>query len=495
MDSMKFPRGGRSAVAPPEIGSQTPRIHVVPEYVQSSGDEAIEVAALAGLNLDPWEQLVLRDSLGETPEGKWAAYRVGVEAPRQNGKGSILEARELAGALAFGERLIIHSAHEQATATEHFRRLVNLIEGVPDFDRRLLKAPKGKGSESIEFRGGSRILFKTRTGGGGRGFTGDLVVFDEAMILEAAFMAALVPTMAARSKVGNPQLWFAGSAVDQQKTPHGVEFSRVRADALAGVGRLAYFGFNCPFESPDKVPDGALDDPEMWAMANPGMGIRITPEYIADERRALGPREFAVERLGVGDWPSPDGSNLVISPEAWAALTDRESAAKDPVCFAFDVTPDRAYACIAAAGRRPDGKLHVEVVKHERGTKWLPARLAELVEKHRPSAVICDESGPAGSLTAEIDDLGVSLTPLTAREHGHACGMLFDAVSTDELRHRGQAELSAALKGAATRPLGDAWAWARKTSAVDISPLVAVTLALWGVATQDEQKEPLFAWA
>lgn len=233
----------------------------------------------------------------------------------------------------------------------------------------------------------------------------------------------------------------------------------------------------------------------MWALANPGFGIRITADHIADERRMLGPREFAVERLGVGDWPSPDGSNHVISPEAWAALADKDSSAQNPVCFAYDVTPDRAYSCISVAGRRPDGLLHVEVVEHRRGTKWVAARIAELVKEHQPSAVICDESGPAGSLTADIEALDVTLTPLTAREHGHACGMLFDAVETEGIRHLGTPELAAALKGAATRPLGDAWAWARKTSAVDISPLVAVTLALWGVATQEETKEPLFAWA
>jgi uncharacterized protein (DUF934 family) len=36
------------------------------------------------------------------------------------------------------------------------------------------------------------------------------------------------------------------------------------------------------------------------------------------------------------------------------------------------------------------------------------------------------------------------------------------------------------LRGAKTRQMaGDSWLWARKKSNVDISPLVAVTLALW----------------
>ena len=39
-----------------------------------------------------------------------------------------------------------------------------------------------------------------------------------------------------------------------------------------------------------------------------------------------------------------------------------------------------------------------------------------------------------------------------------------------------------AIRGAKSRPLGDQWAWSRKSSSVDISPLVAATLALGAAA-------------
>jgi hypothetical protein len=54
-------------------------------------------------------------------------------------------------------------------------------------------------------------------------------------------------------------------------------------------------------------------------------------------------------------------------------------------------------------------------------------------------------------------------------------------VEQERLRHLGTPEMAAAVGGAAKRPLGDAWAWSRKNSTVDITPLVASTLALWGV--------------
>lgn len=471
------------------VGQQTPRVHVVPPYVSSAGVEAIEVAEVAGLYLDPWQKLVLTDALGETAAGRWAAYRVAVEVARQNGKGGILEARELAGLFAFGERLIIHSAHEQATSTEHFIRLLALMEGVPEFDRRILKVVRGKGQEAIVLRDGYRIFFKTRTGGGGRGFTGDLVVLDEAMILAAAFMGALVPTMAARSIEGDPQLWFTGSAVDQHNPKmDGVEFARVRADALAAVERLAYFGFSAPFDRPEDVPATALDDPQVWAHGNPAMGIRIAQAYIDDERRALGAREFCVERLGVGDWPdvgeAADEGWKVISEETWTGRLDELSAMVGTPVLAFDVTPDRSGAAIGAAGFREDGSRHVQVLEHGRGTAWVPGRLAELVDEHNSGPVKADLSGPAASLVPRLEAAGVEVEALTAKEHAQACGDLFDEVANGSVWHIGQEELDAAVKGAVKRRLGEAWAWSRNNSAVDISPLVAVTLAHWGLGDE-----------
>src|SRR5665213_714851 len=94
------------------IGAQLPRLSSVPPYVSTTGQEAIDLAALAGLVLDPWQQWVLMRALGERADGKWSAKRVGLVVGRQNGKNSVLEARELAGLFLLGERLIIHSAHE-----------------------------------------------------------------------------------------------------------------------------------------------------------------------------------------------------------------------------------------------------------------------------------------------------------------------------------------------------------------------------------------------
>lgn len=486
--ALAAPPAGRNL--PDLVGNQRPRICSVPPAASSTGQEAIELVRMGGLELDPWEEFVLDRSLGERKDGRWAAFEVAVICPRQNGKNEIDIARQLTGLFLLGERLQIHSAHQFDTSLEAFIRLLELIESCPDFDRRVQRVSRSHGEEGITLRGGQRIRFRTRTKGGGRGFTGDVLYLDEAMYLAEAFHGTLLPTLSARSVIGDPQVWYTGSAVDQWVHDHGVVLTRLRERGLAGDDpSLAYFEWSIEGDSPEWVDEETMGSEEAWAEANPGLGIRISAEHVAHERRSMDPRTFAVERLGVGDWPSTDpDDDQVISPEVWADCTDKNSEPTDPVVFAFDVAPNRSASAIGVAGKRTDGMTHTEVIEHGRGTGWLARRLKELQDRHQPRAIVCDDAGPAASLLAELDELGVKVTTVNAKEHGQACGRFYDACeqgALDEkdregvgLRHLGTAELRAALKGAATRPLGDAWAWSRKNSTVDITPLVACTLAV-----------------
>jgi hypothetical protein len=342
---------------------------------------------------------------------------VSVRGGRQNGKGGLLEARELAGLFLLGERLIIHTAHLFDTSLEAFNRLEALIDDTPELSRLVARngVQRAHGKEGIKLKNGQRIRFRTRTKGGGRGFTADCLILDEAMEIPRTAISATLPTLSSRP---NPQVWYTGSAVDQRVHEH------VEVDA----------------------------------------------------------RSFAVERLGVGDWPEirDDQTGDGLDLEEWLALTDRTSRVQDPVRFAFDVTPDRAWSSIGVAGRRSDGRLHVEVVEHRRGTKWVAERVVELVRRHDTDDPVCDATGPAGSLIDAIENLGVGVEAVSAREHAQACGQLEDAVTESDLRHHGTPELTSAVRVACKRPLagGDSWAWSRQNSGGVISPLVAVTLAL-----------------
>ena len=64
-----------------------------------------------------------------------------------------------------------------------------------------------------------------------------------------------------------------------------------------------------------------------------------------------------------------------------------------------------------------------------------------------------------------------------------ACGEFFRLATEDGLRHIDQPQLNISLASARKRALGDRWAWNRKTVDADITPIVAATLAAWGVKT------------
>jgi phage terminase large subunit-like protein len=474
-----------SSAAKRRWGQQEPRIAHFPDVRSSLGDEFLEVAELAGMQPDPWQRFAVQKIMGLRPDGQLASPRAGVCVPRQNGKGAVLEILELGRLFVLESPLTIHSAHLFKTSKEAYLRIRHLVQNCPELDARVRRYPATNGDEGIILKNGCRLGFVARTSGGGRGLTGDCVILDEAMYLPDAVMSSLTYTVSARKF---NQIIYTGSAVDQMSMPDGRAFSILRNEGIKGdADWLTYLEWSLPYDNPDDVPPELLRDREAWLETNPALNIRITEETV--ERELLtGPRSFAVERLNVGDWPSPDGAQTVIDLGRWNSLTadgDRHAAENQlgsPLCFCFDVPPDRSSASIAIAGRRPDGLHQVELVELRKGTGWVPTRLAELVAKYQPSGVFCDAAGPAGSLLPDLQKAGVTVTAVTAKEYGQACGLFYDHVIEGRLRHLGQPELAAAIMAAVQRPLGEAWAWSRKNSLENISPVVAATLALWGVA-------------
>jgi hypothetical protein len=108
---------------------------------------------------------------------------------------------------------------------------------------------------------------------------------------------------------------------------------------------------------------------------------------------------------------------------------------------------------------------------------------------------VVDAGGPAGSLLQDLADaLGVEIRSPKPREIAQAVGQFYDAVAEQGISHLDQPPLAVALAGAQKRPLGDAWAWARRGVGVDISPLVAATLARWGLGVEVEDEGAPNLW-
>jgi hypothetical protein len=460
--------------------SAGPAYRTIPPRRSSAGSEAVELAREVGLFLDDWQAQVLEDSLAERDDGKWAALEVGLIIPRQNGKGSILEARELAGLFLFNESLLLHSAHEFATASEHFLRIWSLIEAKPDLERLVTKKLANNNGMLIQV-GRQRLKFMARKTSQGRGFSGDCVVLDEAFDLSTRALSSMIPTLSARP---NPQVWYTSSApLPEDKSDVLRRFCR---RGRAGDNRLCYLEWAAD-------PDDDPASPATWAQANPALGIRrengteLTEEFIAAEVGMLG-EDFARERLGI--WIDDDELSAVIPPESWRAC---ESVSKltGPEFFALDVSPDRTQASFAVAGKSTLGGTHVELADRRPGTQWVVARAKDLQAKWGGTIAVSAGS-PAASLLLDLEAAGVEVEVVSNADHAQACGAFYDAVVQGGLWHVNQPELNAAVFGADRKFTNDAWLWSRRTSSADISPLVAATLAkrLFDTAPEPTMGQP-----
>ncbi len=450
-----------------QLGVQRPRVLSLPEFASTSaGVEAAELAAAAGLILDDWQRYALECILAERSDGKWAAFEAALVVPRQCGKGACLEAVALGALFLFGERLTLWSAHEFKTASEAALRVLALIEGSDDLRKRVARVRTSHGEEGIELLTGERLRFVARSTGSGRGFTGDRIILDEAYKLPEAALGALMPVLSSRP---NPQIVYTSSAGHSDSTV----LRAIRDRAVKGDdAHLCYLEWSAD-------PSLSSDDRTGWAQANPALGIRISEEHIEREFAAMPEGEFARERLGI--WDEPLGADGAMSVELWARCFDGTSRALDPVALAVDVSPDGA-ASISAAGARTDGLVHVEVIDSRPGTQWVVPRLAELVARWSPSCVVLDAGSPAGALLPDLDRYGLRVEKVAGREMAQAAVAFNAAVNQEQVRHIDQPHLNAAVAAARRRMVGDLWAFGRRGSFVDISPLVACALAHWGHA-------------
>lgn len=463
----------RPAAAP--SGWQEPPVWSAPKWVQTSGNEVVGLARMAGLVLDPWQEFVLRESCGERGDGKWSAYEVGLLCSRQNGKGAILEARELAGLFLFGEELILHSAHEFKTAKDAYRRISNLIKSTPQLHEQVDKYRYSNEEVGIELKDGRRLRFVARSGGSGRGFSADCIILDEAFNLGDDAMSALMPTMSARP---NPQIWYTSSAGVTGKKGHDpAVLGRVWARGHAGDDpELAFFDWSAQ-------PGDDRLDPLTWAKANPGLGIRLTEETIRRELRAMDGPDFDAERLGLGKYPTPtaEGSGSVDMNQ-WREAADPDAARGADVSFGVDLGEDRTV-CIAAAWRRADGATQVMVTVDDQGgpdcdlstTQGL-ARVNALVKKWGGRVLL---GGPAKDLA---DDISAPIDMVSGAEFASTCGRFADDLEQGNLRHGNQPVLNSSVRGARWRSVGTegqrAWQLQKATG---IGPLAAATRALHGV--------------
>lgn len=446
------------------LGSQEPRVRSCPPYEYTSGAAAVQIYEKTGRKLDLWQARSLDDHCAEKANGDWLTLESAQEVPRQNGKGEIINALMLLHLFVLRTKTVIYSAHEFKTAKESYLKIYALIRNTPEFHKQVEYYHNSNEDTSIKLRTGQRLRFLTRSKDGGRGFTGDVIIFDEAFNLSQSSLAAVLPTL---SSVPNPHIYYFSSS--GKDTGESDVFRGLKARGDEGDLSMVWLSYSADPKNFD--PDTA----ESRAQANPAYNVRIFDSFIDVERKNLSEIDFMRERMGIWD---DTKTAAVIDMDKWAACGDPLSSPFDPVSFAIDIPPDSSFASVAVAGATADGRVHVEVVKRSRGTGWVVDFVEELRDKWKPAQIVLDAKGPAGALLSAFGVAGVEVMTVSYEEHIQACALFKMRVENGTIVHKDQAGLTDALLSARKRDAGEAggWLWNRRDE-TDISPLVAATLA------------------
>lgn len=464
-------------------GNQEPRIRREPAFLYTDGDDAAQLVSTYGLTPYPWQKTILDAWLGRNAEDRFVCSSCGITMPRQNGKNAVIEMRELYGLCIIGEQ-ILHTAHEVKTARKAFNRLCGFFENdrdYPELAEMVVSIRKTNGQEGIYLTNGASIEFSARTRGASRGFTVDLVVFDEAQELTDEQLEAIMSTMAA-APLGNRQLIYTGTP----PTPNspGEVFARVRGQAVRDEDpRLAWHEWSVP-------EIGDVSDRSRWYDTNPSMGYRLDEEFTETEYRQMSADGFARERLGW--WSDSAVANAVFTEGQWrACLTDIPPQPDDDeiYCIGVKFSSDGSHVAISAAVRKNTRLPYIEglfYVSMEAGTTWIADWLVQ--RKHVIAEVVIDGKSNVDSLVNDLDKAGF---PIKARKAAStadviaASSMLYNAVVEQTIQHSGQPLMDESATKSRKRIIGskEAGGWGFGDGAFASAPIESAALAYRSLLT------------
>jgi hypothetical protein len=469
----------RPDVATPTILHLPPDVHSL-----DAATEAIELGECYGLTLDPEQKATLHAALGERADGSWAAGEVGDFKGRQAGKNDTTKVRQLAGIELFGHRLILATAHEFPTANEDFLRFVAILEAYDDLRKKVARIRYANGEQGVEWLSGARLKYRARTGGSGRGFAeADLVIYDEAQHLKAEQIAASMPTMLVNP---NFQAWFCGSG----GLPFSSQAWALRRRAIRGnAGRLAYTENTAQAITvvDDKLvivnpePGRMLDEDVLQTHPAYRNG-RVSRESMVLMFNTLGPELFGREILNIWDPEDGDAGERIIPADVWANCHAPGSLIVSHDQCSFTISPDRKWASFGIAGRNADGRIHVECIDRRAGeTHWVLDKAAEIWAVKRVPVRV-HKSGPEASFIPLLRERGVEVVEVSSADVARATGQFIDDALAGNIAHLNDPRLNRSLDGAELKTGADGAAlWSQRNSSVEITPLMAVTVALGGV--------------
>ena len=477
--------------------SEVARHLIIPEGIETSVFPRVQRRlADVGVSFDRWQQGFGQVCLGCRSTGKYAATVGGVVAswPRQIGKTYTVGNIAIGLCLEFPGYRAIWTSHHNRTTTNTFRTMQAMVRNKNIWPH-VEAIRTANGEQEIVFKNGSIIMFGAREQGFGRGMDKiDLIVFDEAQILGLKALEDMVPATNASRHPHGGLVIFIGTP--PRPSDDGEAFTAKRAKALAGKTADQVY---CEISA---GPDVDPEDQEQFGSFNPSYPHRTSLEAMLRMIENI-PDQEARRREMLGIWPPAMSRDLAIDADVWFA---NEVAPPDEtsgrIAFGAYTNLPRTNSAIGAATDMGDGTILVEIVPAAEGveytnlpgTSWLPPRMHELEERWSPVALVVDGYSAAASLLPAMEELGLDLTVTQARDMARACGMVFDALMEGRLKHLGQDGLTKAALSAKWRELSDSRAWDRKDKTSDITELVAMTLAVYGLITCGPEPKEVEVW-
>ncbi|MFW8622510.1 hypothetical protein ACOI1A_00915 [Corynebacterium glutamicum] len=475
-----------------------PRLSLIPEGDKDRGDKAVDFARWCGLTLYPWQEDFLRDLCITDESDLWVARNAVGIVPRQNGKGEILVARELAGIYLFGEKTIFHSAHFMDTAIDAQKRLWEVIEShdglmswwedeFPGVPRRTT----GNGKEAISFPNGAMIYFRTRTKKSGRGLSVELLVLDECFDLPKEIYNALSKLTRAQE---NAQTIYISSPVNIDEHAHGAIFSARRWAAIDGAPRTLFKEWS-PGEDDDPF------DQSTWAKCNPSMvdsgpGALLTDisdEALAAQKSSVMLDSFMVETLGAGNWVPRDsdlaGHEPLVDLGEWGAAVGRVTHDVFSSTLGVGVTPDGVGAALVVAAYEDDVVVLSAhpLTAFDRGVLVDAIRLAtEANAECPPLAVAFDPSGAASTLTQPLMKHRIFPEEMSGGQVAQSYELFMRLWAEGKVRHDGNPRWVDAWRVATERSRNGRYRSLERFGG-DISILDAAMAATWAL---QEYAEP-----
>lgn len=453
------------------MGRQTPTQSVVIPYVETLGQEAIDLYSKTGNDLLEWQQLLEYDIMAINGEGLWVHQKYGYSVPRRNGKSENVLSRCLWG-LKNGER-ILYTAHRATTSHAVWERLNRMCEKAEIY---ISSSFKAFGKEHLYTKDGGVIEFRTRTSSGGLGEGYDLLIIDEAQEYTEAQETTLKYIV---SDSKNPQTIMLGTPPTVVSA--GTVFAKYRDTVLAGLG------FDSGWAEWSVESQRAAEDVEAWYETNPSLGTILTERKIRAEI-TTDDIDFNIQRLGL--WLRYNQKSEISRAE-WESLTvKKKPELQGKIFVGVKYGKNGENVSMAVASKTKEGLVFVEVIDCRpirAGDGWI----MEYLESMRPNTVVIDGANGQQKLSDEMKENGLKKPILPTVKEIIAAGTAFEqGLFGAKICHANQPSLTQSVSNCEKRAIGTNGGFGYKSmkDGVDITLLESVILAYWKCSESKEKR-------